>query len=222
MNRNRCRAALGAAAVIASLLASGAGVSPAVAATTGDHGAQVGQSAGKDVTKSKGKSADAKAKGKGKGGDKGADKLAKAIAVTDARLVKLLSKAEKLDSDAYARVAANIEADRAMLPQLTTADDVRALRPENYERVIAGVRKVASLVAQVEAPDAAITESAAALVEQLFTVTATTDKAELRVVKAGINHLEELVEAALAVTTDPGTTDAGTTDPGTGGEDVVA
>ncbi len=206
MNRNRSRAPFGAAAVIAALLASGAGVSPALAATTGDHGHQATQSAGGKDNQSKGD------KGKGQGKND-AKKLEKAIAVADARLERLLLKADKLGADYSARFAANIAAERELLAQLTAADAVRDLRIENYERVIAGVRKVTELLSQLEAPDAAITDAAAAAVEQLFAITASSDKADLRAAKQAINELEDLVEAAVTQATQP--IDPGTTDPTT-------
>ncbi len=71
MNRNRCRAAFGAAAVITTLLASGTGVAPALAATSGSHAVQHAVKASKDHGgKDKGDKDD---KGKGKGDHDGED-----------------------------------------------------------------------------------------------------------------------------------------------------
>ena len=96
MNHNRFRAAFGAAAITATLLASGAGVSAATAATTGDHGPSASHG-GKDEDGDKGDKAKNKNKNKGKdkggdGSDKASKKLAKAVAKQDARFVRLLDR----------------------------------------------------------------------------------------------------------------------------------
>ena len=215
MNRNRCRSAFGAAAVIATLIATGAGVGPALAASTGDQGHRTATSAAKDKDDDRSKGGKADKGGKGKSDKNDAKKLAKAVAVVEARFERLLQKAEALGADSFARFSANIEADRAFLAQLATADDVRDLRVENYEQVLAWARKVAEQVALVEAPDTAVTEAAAAALDALFAVTASSDKSDLRAAKQAVRVLKDLVEAQLeAGTTDPGTTDPGTTEPG--------
>ena len=195
MNRSRFRAAFGAAAVVATLLASGAGAAPALAATTGDPAPQAGHSAGKD--KDKGKSEGDKSKDKGKGGDKDAGKLAKAIRVADARLARVVVKAERLGADLHGAVSANVAQDRALLSGLTTVAEVRDLQPENYEQVVAGLRKVEKLTAQVEVVDPALAAAAAPVVEQLLAIRAGSNKDELRAAKKAVGAFKDLVEEAL-------------------------
>ena len=199
MNRSRFRAAFGAAAVVATLLASGAGAAPALAATTGDPAPQAGHSAGKDKDKDKGKgkSEGDKSKDKGKGGVKDAGKLAKAIRVTDGRLARVVVKAERLGADLHGAVSANVAQDRALLSGLTTVAEVRDLQPENYEQVVAGLRKVEKLTAQVEVVDPALAAGAAPVVEQLLAIRAGSNKDELRAAKKAVGAFKDLVEEAL-------------------------
>ena len=189
MNCTRFRAAFGAAAITATLLASGSGLSPASAAPTGHHGSAAGHATHKGGHQDKG--------GHGKSGnhaDKDAKKLAKAVAKQDAAFVKLGARAaRKLSENSYAPVAANITADRALLAGLTAVQDVRDLQPENYDQVIAWLRKADKLAGTVEAPDAATTDAVAAAVEKLLTITATSTKADLRAAKRLLGDLEDVV-----------------------------
>jgi hypothetical protein len=199
VNRTRSRAAFGAAAVIATLLASGAGVAPALAATSGSHAAQHAVQASKDHGgKDKGDKGE-KGKGKGKGGKSDTDKLAKAVGKLDEAFERLLARAEKkLGDESYARLAVNIEADRALLAQLPTVEDVRALQPKNYDQVINWLRKAERLTAKGDAQDPALGEAATALVEQLLGLSASSDKGEVRAAKHLLGDLKDLVEDGQA------------------------
>ena len=210
MNRNRCRAASGAAAITATLLASGVGVSPALAAS-GDHGVHAGKHSSDDSSGGKGK-ADKGGKdhadkgGKDKSGSKGhKDKLAKSVDQVDGAFERLLSRADKkLGDESYERVAANITADRALLAQLTTVEDVRALQPENYEQVISWLRKAERLAPTAQTQDPALTEAAATAVKQLLTISASSHKDDLRAARHLLRDVKELVEVAEGDETETG------------------
>ncbi len=205
MNRTRSRAAFGAAAVIATLVASGAGISPALGAPASASQAVHDASHGsKDRgsedhgSKSKSKDKDKDKDGKGsKGGKSNGDKLAKAVAKLDEAFERLLSRAEKkLDDESYAQVASNIATDRALLASLTSLDEVRALQPENYDQVIAWLRKAERLASKVDATDPTATGVVSALVEQLATITASSGKADLLAAKRLLSELRDLADAA--------------------------
>jgi hypothetical protein len=185
VNRTRTRAAFGAAAVIATLLASGAGVSPALAAT-GDHG---------------GSHAVHQAKGGGKHSKDSKDdrKLAKAVDKVDDALARQLRRAaKKLGDESAVVIAQNIATDRAGLSTLTTRSEVRALRPQNYQKVIGWVRAVEKrLAAQVDVPDPAVTDAAEAVLAELYTISASTGRTDVHEVGSQVHDFRALVDDDL-------------------------
>ena len=79
---------------------------------------------------------------------------------------------------------------------------MRDLQPENYEQVIAWLRKLERLVAEVETLDT--TEAASAVAEQLHAITAISDKADLHAAKRLLGELKDVVDAGVEDGDDAG------------------
>lgn len=198
-----------AAAVLAAAVTFGAGAPVATAAGHADH-AKPGH-----VKVTKGDH--------GKKGDQALRQLLRDINKTDAKLVKVIreSRTARIGEHADA-VRANVATDRAALTELSAAvqaaDNTRDLRqvrrelkdvrPQNYNQVVNDLRHALKLAAEIAAARTAAASDPAAPVVDLdvaqaaveaavakaLLVTASSDKAELRAVKADLRAAHEALD----------------------------